>query len=93
LRIGFVSSDFGHHPVGHLIQSLPGVFDRKRYEIFCYSLSPDDNSIFRAKIVRESEHFVDLSKVENDGDAADLINADGIHVLINMNGYTTGSIN
>ena len=63
LRIGYVSSDFGNHPTSHLMQSIPGFHDRGRVEIFCYSLSPDDGTTFRAKIARESEHFVDLSQV------------------------------
>jgi protein O-GlcNAc transferase len=45
------------------MQSIPGFHDRSRVEIFCYSLSPDDGTTFRAKIARESEHFVDLSQV------------------------------
>ncbi len=63
LRVGYVSSDFGNHPTSHLMQSIPGFHDRSRVEIFCYSLSPDDGTTFRAKIARESEHFVDLSQV------------------------------
>jgi len=46
------------------MQSIPGFHDRTRVEIFCYSLSPDDGTTFRAKIARESEHFVDLSQVK-----------------------------
>lgn len=29
-------------------------------------------------------------QIPSDSDAADRINADGIHILINMNGYTSG---
>ena len=36
LRIGYVSSDFGNHPTSHLMQSIPGMHDRSRVEIFCY---------------------------------------------------------
>lgn len=93
LRIGYVSSDFGNHPTSHLMQSIPGFHDRIRVEIFCYSLSPDDGTTFRAKIARESEHFVDLSQMVCNGKAADRINADGIHILVNMNGYTKGARN
>ena len=32
-------------------------------QIFCYSLSADDGTNFRAKIEREAEHFIDLSKI------------------------------
>lgn len=63
LRIGYISSDFGNHPTSHLMQSIPGFHDRTRVEIFCYSLSPDDGTTFRAKIAREAEHFIDLSQV------------------------------
>lgn len=63
LRIGYVSSDFGNHPTSHLMQSIPGLHNKEKVEIFCYALSPDDNTTFRSKIARESEHFIDLSHV------------------------------
>lgn len=63
LRIGYVSSDFGNHPTSHLMQSIPGMHNRQRVEIFCYALSADDGTTFRSKIARESEHFIDLSPV------------------------------
>ncbi|VDO06170.1 unnamed protein product [Rodentolepis nana] len=93
LRIGYVSSDFCNHPTSHLMQSVPGFHDRSRFEIFCYSLSPDDGTTFRAKVNREAEHFVDLSTIGCHGKAADRIAADGIHILLNMNGYTKGARN
>lgn len=61
--MGYVSSDFCNHPTSHLMQSIPGFHRRQRVEIFCYSLSADDNTSFRRKIAEESEHFIDLSKV------------------------------
>ncbi|ESN92123.1 hypothetical protein HELRODRAFT_103978 [Helobdella robusta] len=93
LRIGYVSSDFGNHPTSHLMQSVPGFHDREKVEVFCYSLSPDDGTTFRGKVSSEAEHFIDLSKYPCNGKAADLIHEDGIHVLVNMNGYTKGARN
>ncbi|KAK7503825.1 hypothetical protein BaRGS_00004948 [Batillaria attramentaria] len=93
LRIGYVSSDFGNHPTSHLMQSIPGMHDRKKVEVFCYSLSADDSTSFRSKIAVEAEHFIDLSKIPCNGKAADRIHADGIHILVNMNGYTKGARN
>nr|VZI45789.1 unnamed protein product [Spirometra erinaceieuropaei] len=93
LRIGYVSSDFCNHPTSHLMQSLPGMHDRTKVEVFCYSLSADDGTTFRAKVNREAEHFVDLSGVQCHGKAAERIAADGIHILLNMNGYTKGARN
>ena len=91
IKIGYVSSDFGNHPTAHLMQSIPGKHDLRNFEIFCYSLSPDDGTQYRKKIERESQHFVDLSSVPDNRDAADRIRSDGIDILLNMNGYTKGT--
>jgi len=45
------------------MQSIPGLHDKTRVEVFCYALSPDNGSTFRAKTAREAKHFVDLSRV------------------------------
>lgn len=54
------------------MQSIPGLHNRKRAEIFCYALSADDGTAFRAKIEREAEHFVDLSSITCNGQAVNL---------------------
>ncbi|KAJ0393390.1 hypothetical protein ATCC90586_012241 [Pythium insidiosum] len=92
LRIGYVSSDLGNHPLAHLMQSVFGFHDKRKFEVFCYSTTPDDGSIWRRKISSEVEHFKDISLMSN-GDAARLIHSDGIHVLVNLNGYTKGARN
>ena len=63
------------------------------YLFFLFSLAADDSTTFRQKIGREAEHFIDLSKVTCNGKAADRIYQDGIHILVNMNGYTKGARN
>lgn len=91
LRVGYVSSDFKDHPTAHLMQSVPGFHDRSRVEVFCYSLAADDNSHYRKKIESEAEHFVDVSGIPDNFAVADMIYADGIDILINLNGYTKGA--
>ncbi len=56
-------------------------------------MSADDGTAFRAKIARETEHFVDLSHVTCHGEAANRVYEDGINILINLNGYTKGARN
>jgi protein O-GlcNAc transferase len=90
LRVGYVSSDYGNHPLSHLLQSVFGLHDRSRFEVTCYALGAADDSEWRAKIAAEAEHFVDLSAVPH-GEAARRIHADGIHVLVDLNGYTKGA--
>nr|XP_046152019.1 UDP-N-acetylglucosamine--peptide N-acetylglucosaminyltransferase 110 kDa subunit isoform X2 [Oncorhynchus gorbuscha] len=93
LRVGYVSSDFGNHPTSHLMQSIPGMHSSEKFEVFCYALSPDDNTNFRVKVVAEANHFTDLSQLPCNSKAADRIHQDGLHILVNMNGYTKGARN
>lgn len=93
IRIGYVSSDYGNHPTSHLMQSVPGMHNRDKVEIFCYALSPNDGTKFRSKVEREADHFIDLSAIPCNGKAADRIYSDRIHILVNMNGYTKGARN
>uniref|UniRef100_A0A0A9DAA1 protein O-GlcNAc transferase n=1 Tax=Arundo donax TaxID=35708 RepID=A0A0A9DAA1_ARUDO len=39
LRIGYVSSDFGNHPLSHLMGSVFGMHNQDTVEVFCYALS------------------------------------------------------
>uniref|UniRef100_A0A2P2LLJ3 Probable UDP-N-acetylglucosamine--peptide N-acetylglucosaminyltransferase SPINDLY n=1 Tax=Rhizophora mucronata TaxID=61149 RepID=A0A2P2LLJ3_RHIMU len=92
LRIGYVSSDFGNHPLSHLMGSVFGMHNRENVEVFCYALSPNDGTEWRQRIQSEAEHFVDVSPMSSDM-IAKFINEDKIHVLINLNGYTKGARN
>lgn len=92
LRIGYVSSDLGNHPLSHLMQSVFRMHDRSKYEVTCYALSVSDGSSWRLRIEQEVEHFKDISQL-SPLECAQLIYNDSIHVLINLNGYTKGSRN
>jgi protein O-GlcNAc transferase len=92
LRVGYVSSDFGNHPLSHLMGSVFGMHDRDNIEVFCYALSQNDGTEWRQRIQSEAEHFVDVSAMTSDI-IARLINQDKIQILINLNGYTKGARN
>lgn len=92
LRVGYVSSDFGNHPLSHLMSSVFGMHDSSAVEVFCYALSPSDQSEWRVKIEREVPHFTDVSAWSVPA-IAQRISADRIQVLINLNGYTKGARN
>ena len=57
LRIGYISSDFGNHPLAHLMMSVFGLHDRSKLEVFCYALSKPDGSEWQQCISSEAEHF------------------------------------
>ena len=63
------------------------VLPQTQVEIFCYALSASDGSEWRARIEREAEHFADVS-AWGVPDIAGRISADGIHIAVNLNGYT-----
>ena len=92
LRVAYVSSDFGNHPLSHLMGSVFGLHDRSRIEVFCYALSPDDGTEWRQRIMSEAEHFMDVSQ-QTSGQTARQMARDGIHIAINLNGYTKGARN
>ncbi len=87
LRIGYLSAEFRDHPVGHALQGLFGLHDRKDFEVFAYSLGGPDTSIYRQRIVRDSDHFIELGSLSL-ADSARRIHQDGIHLLIDLQGYT-----
>jgi len=90
LRIGYLSSDFRNNAVAHLIRRLFAHHDRSRFEIFAYSIGPDDKSEYRQGIAADSEHFIDLAEM-TDEDAARRIQKDGVHILVDLVGFAGGS--
>jgi len=75
-----------------MFQSIFGMHDSSKFEVFCYALSAPDGSFWRRRIEAEAEHFKDISLLHA-GDAAQLISNDGVHMLVNLNGYTKGARN
>jgi tetratricopeptide (TPR) repeat protein len=92
LNVGYISSDFNNHPLAHLMQSAFGLHDIKRAKAFCYATTASDDSVHRQQIEREAPVFRDVSKWGSDR-IVDQIIADGIHILVNLNGYTRGARN
>ncbi|KAK3359791.1 glycosyl transferase family 41-domain-containing protein [Lasiosphaeria hispida] len=92
LNVGYVSSDFNNHPLAHLMQSVFGFHDQARVKAFCYATTASDKSIHRQQIEHEAPVFRDVSTWTSDR-LVDQITKDGIHILVNLNGYTRGARN
>ena len=89
LRVGFMSSDLGSHPVGVITQYLFGALNRQRFRIFCYSLDYDDASSELYNIRSGCDTFRSLygnSLVER----AETLFDDKLDILVDMNGFTEG---
>lgn len=92
LRLGMLSFDFHEHPVSQLIVEMIERIDRQRLEVVLYSTGRDDGSAIRQRLVAAADGFVDLRGV-SDAQAAARIRADGIDILVDLQGHTRGHRN
>lgn len=86
LRVGYLSSDLREHAVGHLMLDVLGLHDRAKVEVFAYYFGPPASDPMHLRFKDSADHWVDLSA--DDEAAARQIAADGIHILVDLNGYT-----
>ncbi len=86
IRIGYFSSDFGNHPVSHLLAGMLERHDRSRFEVFAFSLSPS-NDAWEARIRNAVDRFVDVSNLPDQAIALQA-RALGIDIAVNLNGHT-----
>jgi predicted O-linked N-acetylglucosamine transferase (SPINDLY family) len=91
LRIGFISYNFGNHPIGHLLSVFFEAHGHAQTELFLYSLKPntDDVSGYRARIRKAADHFRDC-RAKTDPELEAFIRADNLHILIDLDGYLHG---
>ena len=87
LRIGYVSSDLRDHAIGYLMAELFELHDRGVVEVFAYYCGKPDEGALNARIKSAVEHWVDIREMSDDAAAA-RIAADGIDVLVDVNGHT-----
>lgn len=87
IRVGYVSSDLREHAVGYLMAELFEVHDRQKVEVFAYYCGVDPQGDLNARIRASVEHWVDIVGLD-DAAAARRIAADGIDILVDVNGLT-----
>ena len=86
LRVGLVSGDLREHSVGHFLENLLAHLDPARIELFAYSTQIREDAL----TARIKPHFAAWKPVLglSDAAAAQLIHADGIHILLDLAGHT-----
>lgn len=90
IRLGYLSSDFRHHPIGHLIASLFQYHNRDLFMVYAYSAGVNDKTYWRKKVEKGVDVFTDIALLKPD-EAARLINNDQIDILIDLTGFTLGT--
>ncbi len=89
LRIGYVSPDFRRHSVAYFFQGLLAHHDRGQVEVVCYTSNVARDEM-TDRIQALADKWVDISLLTDD-EAAQRIQRDGIDILVDLAGYTTGN--
>ncbi len=88
IRIAYVSSDLNEHPVAYQSAEVFELHDRSKFEIFAFSYGrTDEETEFTKRLTSAFEYFCDVSSL-SDTEVADKIQELGIHIAVDMNGYT-----
>lgn len=88
LRVGFVSADLRHHPIGYLLQDTFAHLDPTQLELVCYatrSTHDDLSEQLRAKTAL----WRDVETLDDD-ELAEVIRRDQVDILIDLAGHTSG---
>ncbi|OGI43131.1 MAG: hypothetical protein A2150_01965 [Candidatus Muproteobacteria bacterium RBG_16_64_11] len=89
LKVGYVSADFRQHSVAFFIEPVLAQHDRTRFEIYCYAqvAAPDAVTERLKQLAAHWRSIVGLG----DREAAELIRADEIDILVDLGGHTAGN--
>jgi len=89
LKVGLVSADLRSHPVGWFLQDVVPFLDPVEVSLHAYANSPH----FDALSERLRPHFETWRQVDtvNDMELAQRIQRDGIDLLIDLSGHTSGN--
>lgn len=90
IKIGYVSYDFFNHATSYLIAELFELHDRNKFEIYIFSHGPNKDAETRDRIIKSADKFIDIEKID-EFEAADLIHAEQIDILIDLKGHTANN--
>lgn len=89
LRLGFVSADFGCHPVGYFLVRTLESLDRGQFEVICYCNRRGGDSMTQ-RLRTAANLWREVWRLADD-DLAERIRSDGIDLLIDLSGHTAGN--
>jgi protein O-GlcNAc transferase len=87
IRLGYLSADYRTHVMASHMVELFELHDRSRFEVFGYSIGPNDGSMIRERIKQAFDQFVDCEPMSPQA-IAERIFHDKIDVLIDLQGHT-----
>ncbi|MEO5373808.1 MAG: tetratricopeptide repeat protein [Alphaproteobacteria bacterium] len=89
LRIGYVSPDFREHPMAYFLDPWLTSHDRELFEVFCYANQRSEDAV-TARLRALADHWRPIHSLSDEAAAA-AITADGIDILVDLAGHTSGN--
>ncbi len=90
IRVGYVSADFREHAVGFLLPPFLQGHPGETYELYAYDHTREENTALRQQFKGLFTHFRSIAGL-SDRQAAELILADEIDILIDLHGLSAGA--
>ncbi len=87
LRVGFLSSDLHNHATSWLMVGLLEKLSHKRIQWYLYSVSFNDDSDVRRRLIASADHFVNVGAL-TDTELVQRIREDRIDILVDLKGMT-----
>jgi predicted O-linked N-acetylglucosamine transferase (SPINDLY family) len=87
--VGYVSSDFRTHSAAFTFAPVLRSHDKSNFQVNCYSGSPTRDAL-TADFQSRADVWVDAVNLSDD-ELADRIQADGVDILVDLSGHTTGN--
>jgi predicted O-linked N-acetylglucosamine transferase (SPINDLY family) len=86
IRIGYVSAEFREQATAYLMAGLYERHDRGKFEVIAVDSGGGDGSAMRHRLEAAFDRIIYIAHL-SDAEAADLIRANEIDILVNLNGY------
>lgn len=89
IRVGYLSADLRRHPVAYFLRPLLEFYDREHFQVFLYRANVEEDSV-----TEQLQGWADCTRYiadMSDEEAARLIAADAIDILVDLSGHTKGN--
>jgi Predicted O-linked N-acetylglucosamine transferase, SPINDLY family len=89
IKVGFVSADFIQHPVSFFLLPIIRNYNKDKFEMYFYSNNKTEDEV--SKLYRSlGVHWISIIG-KPDADVANQIQSEGIDILIDLGGHTSGN--
>jgi protein O-GlcNAc transferase len=88
VRIGYLSPDLRSHSVAWFLQPVLAHHDPRRFEVVCYSDAASEDEV-SARLRSRGHSWQATGRLSNE-ELADLIQRDGIDILVDLAGHSSG---